>query len=127
VVAPRELALTPDWNRPDTHAFHPTERLRGASGKAVGDPGHGDFLLAEELETLGEADRGDIRVEVALLLQIRERRVEPRVLRIGELGLADHRRLELVDRVEILLADEREEPGAAISVLVAHPERGDPR
>src|SRR5207302_11118768 len=103
------------------------ELLLPGGDVAVRAPRHADLLLAEQLEALLEADRRDVGVEIALLLEIGERRVEARELRAAEVGLADHRVLELVDRVEVLLADQREEPGSAVAVLVAHPEWRDAR
>src|SRR5439155_8164068 len=124
VVARCELALAPPRDGAHAHCLRPELLLPGGD-VAVRPPRHADLLLAEELEALLEADRRYVGVEVALLLEIGKCRVEARELRVGEIGLADHRRLELVDRVEVLLADEREEPGASVAVLVTHPERGD--
>src|SRR3954447_12969011 len=125
VVARGELAVAPLRNRTDAHV-RVTELLLPRGDVAVGAPRHRDLLLTEELEALLEADRRDVRVEVAGFLEVGERLVEARELRIGEVRLPDHRVLQLVDRVEVLLADQREEPRAAVAVLVAHAERRDP-
>src|SRR6266516_4268909 len=124
VVTGRELPVPPDRDRPDAHVL-PAELLLPGRDVAVGAPRHPDLLLAEQLEALLEADRGDVRIEVAVLPKIHEQLVEAGELGIGELGLADHRVLELVDRVEVLLPDQREEPRAAVAVLVPDAERRD--
>src|SRR5438128_2266692 len=76
-----ELSL-PDRDGADAHSLRATQGLPRGCGVAVGDPRHRDLLLAEQLQALCEADRRDVRVEVALLLEIGEQRVEAGELRI---------------------------------------------
>src|SRR6266508_1711873 len=75
VIAGRELAVAPDRDRADAHRLRP-ELLLPLRDVAVGAPGHADFLLAEQLEALPEADRRHVGVQVALLLEVGQSLVE---------------------------------------------------